>query len=95
MGEPAFEGIAKLDDYALQLILKDVDATTLVMALVGSSPELMACICRNMGNRAALIIREEIELLGSQPARDVENARREIVEIVLELAQSGLIETIE
>jgi flagellar motor switch protein FliG len=87
----AFDDIVKLEDRAIQRLLKEVDAKTLVMALTSSTEELMGRILRNMGSRAGMIIREEIGILGPQRVRDVESAQREIVETVLALAEGGFI----
>ncbi len=76
-----FEDLRKLDDIEIQSVLRDVDAPTLILALTNASDELTKRILANMGNRAAMLISEEIASLGSPPAGDVEKAQQTIVSI--------------
>ena len=81
MNSFVFEELRKLDDLEIQSVLRDVDAATLILALTTASEELVNRILANMGNRAAMLVREEVESLGSPPAGDVEKAQQTILRI--------------
>ena len=81
MNSFAFEDLRKLDDLEIQSVLRDVDAATLMLALTDASDELMNRILSNMGNRAAMLVREEVASLGSPPAGDVEKAQQTILSV--------------
>ncbi len=84
-----FEDIVKLPDHAVQLILKDVDSKTLALALKAASNELKEKIFRNMSERAAEMLRDELEYLGPVRVRDVENAQKMVLDVVRQLEEQG------
>ncbi|BAT71436.1 flagellar motor switch protein FliG [Thermosulfidibacter takaii ABI70S6] len=86
-----FEDIIKLDDFAIREILKRVDKKVLTVALKGASEELKEKFFRNMSQRAAETLKEEMEYLGPVKLKDVEAAQREIVELVRKLEDEGVI----
>lgn len=84
-----FEDIITLDDRAIQRVLQDVNAQDLALAMKGIGPEVNDAIVRNMSQRAAESLREEIELLGPARRSDVEAARRKVVAAVRLLEEAG------
>lgn len=86
-----FEDIVKLDDRALQLVLKEVDQADLPLALRGVSEEVRDKIMRNLSQRAQEILREEMELQPPQRRSVVEEAQARIVAVVRKLEESGAI----
>ncbi len=84
-----FEDILKLDDRAIQRLLKDIDTQILVRALKGSSKEVKNKIFKNMSERAALIIQEDMEAIGPLRLVDVEAAQQSIVNTIRSLEDSG------
>jgi flagellar motor switch protein FliG len=84
-----FEDIAKLDDKSIQLVLRQVDSKELAVALKGVRAEVRNAIGRNMSERAAANLNEEIELLGPVRLKTVEEAQGGIVRIVRALEESG------
>ncbi len=84
-----FEDILKLDDRAIQRLLKEVDTQLLVKALKGTSKEVKDKIFKNMSERASLIIQEDMEAIGPLRLTDVEAAQQEIVNIIRKLEDSG------
>ncbi|MFA0753991.1 MAG: hypothetical protein IMHGJWDQ_001774 [Candidatus Fervidibacter sp.] len=84
-----FEDLVKLDDRSLQRVLREVDMRELAIALKGASDELKDKIFRNMSQRAAQILREEMEYTGPVRLRDVTAAQRHIVDIVRKLEEAG------
>jgi flagellar motor switch protein FliG len=84
-----YEDILLLDDRSIQRVLKEVDSKILAVALKGSSNEVRQKFFNNMSERAANMIREEIELMGPTRVKVVEEAQREIVSIVRNLEEEG------
>jgi flagellar motor switch protein FliG len=84
-----FEDIIKLDDRAIQRILKEIDSNVLERALKGSSREVKDKIFKNMSERASLIIQEDMEALGPMRITEVEMAQQTIVKKIKELEDSG------
>lgn len=85
------EDLAKLEDKALQLLLRQVDTKELALALKGTSETVRERLLTNLSERAQENLREEMDLLGPQRLRDVEKARKEIVRTVRQLEQEGSI----
>lgn len=83
-----FDDLLKLDDRSIQRLLRDVDKQDLTLALKGAPEELRDLIFRNMSERARENLKEEIELLGPQLARNVYAAQQRIVEVVRRLEEA-------
>jgi flagellar motor switch protein FliG len=86
-----FEDIVKLDDRAIQLILKEVDQKDLAIALRGVPEPVRDRIFANMSERGAELLREEIEFQPPQRRRVIEEAQGRIVGIVRRLEDAGAI----
>jgi flagellar motor switch protein FliG len=86
-----FEDIARIDDKGVQVILKEVPRDQLVLALKTSSQELSDLLYRNMSQRAAAMIREDLETMGPVKLKDVEKAQQGIVDLVRRLESEGKI----
>ncbi len=86
-----FENIALVDQRGLQEVLKEVQGDTLSLALKGASEDLKAKFFNAMSERAAALIKENMEFLGPVRLSDVERAQQEIVEVVRRLADVGTI----
>lgn len=84
-----FEDITTLDDKAIQLILRQVDSKDLATALKGVKDEVKQKILKNLSERAAQNLLEEIELLGPVRLKTVEEAQGGIVRIIRALEESG------
>lgn len=82
-----FEDILLIDDRGIQRILRDVDRRDLVLALRGADERLRAKIFKNMSERAAKVVKEELELMGPVKLKDVEAAQQRIVEVVKRLEE--------
>ena len=59
-----FDNLLDVEDRAIQLILKEIDNDTLMVALKGAQEELRAKFLRNMSSRAAEMLREDLEAQG-------------------------------
>jgi flagellar motor switch protein FliG len=86
-----FEDIVKLDDRSIQMILKDVDAKDLGLALRGVNEETKERIFANMSERGAEMLREEMEFQPAQRRSVVEEAQGRIVAAIRRLEESGAI----
>jgi flagellar motor switch protein FliG len=88
-----FEDITKLMDKDVQTVLKNVESAQWAMALKGASEELKEKILGNMSNRAATLLREEMDYLGPVRLSEVESVQQQIVDIVRRLEDAGEITT--
>jgi flagellar motor switch protein FliG len=86
-----FEDVKKIDDRGVQTVLKDVPREQLVLALKTASPDLREVVFRNVSQRAAEMIKEDLEALGPTKLKDVEKAQQSIVDIVRRLEEDGKI----
>jgi len=84
-----FEDITTLDDKAVQLVLRQVDSKDLAVALKGVRAEVRTKIMRNLSERAAQNLAEEIDLLGAVRLKNVEEAQGGIVRVIRALEESG------
>lgn len=87
-----FEDIAKLNDIAVQRIIREIDQSVLVLALKGATDEMMNLILSNTSQRAAERIKEDLEFLGGVKISEVEAAQRKIVDVVRTLEEKGEIQ---
>ena len=86
-----FEDITMLDDRSIQQVLREVDAKELAVALKGTSPEVQEAIYRNMSERAAQNIKEDLEFMGPVRIKDVEEAQQRVVAVIRRLEEAGTI----
>jgi flagellar motor switch protein FliG len=84
-----FDDVIKLDDRAIQRILRDVSKNDLALALKGSPEHLKEKVFNNLSERARDNLREEIDILGPQLAKNVYGAQRKIVDICRSLEEQG------
>ena len=88
-GTGLFEDILKVNDKGIQAVLKEVDNSELGLALKTASEDLRNKIFKNMSERAAALIREDMEYMGPVKVSDVESAQQRIVDIVRRLEDAG------
>ncbi len=84
-----FEDLAKLDATSVQTLLRVVDKDKLAIALKGSSEKIKTLFFSNMSERAAKILKEEIEAKGPVRLKDVDEAQQGIVVQAKEMAAKG------
>lgn len=84
-----FENLLDLEDRGVQLLLKEVESESLTIALKGAPKELLEKFLKNMSNRAAEMLREDIEVRGPVRVSQVEAEQKSILLIVRRLADSG------
>ncbi|KAB2897377.1 MAG: flagellar motor switch protein FliG [Burkholderiaceae bacterium] len=86
-----FDDVMKLDDRAIQTVLKEVASETLIVALKAAAPELREKFLGNMSTRAAEALREDLESRGPMRLSEVEAQQKEILKTVRRLADEGQI----
>lgn len=84
-----FEDILLVNDKGIQSVLKEVENDVLALALKTASEELKQKIFKNMSERAAQLIAEDMQYMGPVRVSDVEQAQQKIVDIVRRLEDSG------
>ena len=86
-----FENLLDLDDRGIQTLLREVQSDSLVVALKGAPPELREKIFKNMSQRAAEMLREDLESRGPVRLSEVEAEQKEILKTARRLAEEGQI----
>ena len=86
-----FDDIAKLDNRAVQTILREVASETLVVALKGAQQEVRDKFLANMSSRAGEALREDLDSRGPMRLSEVEAQQREILKTARRLAEEGQI----
>jgi len=84
-----FEDIMLVNDKGIQSVLKEVDNDELSLALKTASDELKEKIFGNMSERAAQLIKEDMEYMGPVRLSDVESSQQKIVDVVRRLEDAG------
>ncbi|MBU6196957.1 MAG: flagellar motor switch protein FliG [Cyanobacteria bacterium REEB446] len=86
-----FEDIIKLDDKAMQALMKEIDMKGLPLALKGADDDIRDLFFKNMSEKAATLLKDELEMMGPVMAKDVSAAQTQIVEIIKALEEAGQI----
>ncbi len=84
-----FEDLTKLDPGGVQTLLRNVEKDKLALALKGASDTLRDLFFSNMSERAAKILREDMEAMGPVRLRDVDEAQMAMVNSAKDLAEAG------
>lgn len=84
-----FEDLSKLDPGGVQTLLRNVEKDKLALALKGASDSLRDLFFSNMSERAAKILKEDMEAMGPVRLRDVDEAQMSMVNTAKDLAESG------
>ena len=84
-----FEKLLLIEDRGIQLLLKEIESESLIIALKGSPQEMRDKFLKNMSTRAADMLREDIEMRGPVRVSQVEAEQKSILQIVRRLADSG------
>lgn len=84
-----FEDVVFVDDRGIQELLKIVDNQKLVTALKTAPDDVRNKLFKNMSNRAATLLKEDLEALGPTKISDVEKAQQDIVQQLKDLEAKG------
>ena len=86
-----FEDLLLIDDIGIREIMQRVDKKVLSLALKGTMEELQDRFFSNMSSRAVEMMKEEMDFMGQVKLKDVTAAQREIIEVLRELDEQGII----
>jgi flagellar motor switch protein FliG len=86
-----FDNVIDIDDKGIQVMLREVQSETLIVALKGATQELRDKIFKNMSSRAAEMMREDLETKGPVKLSEVEAQQKQILQIIRRLADEGQI----
>ena len=84
-----FEDLSRMDPAGVQTLLRAVDKDKLTIALKGASEELKDLFFSNMSERAAKLLREDMQSLGPMRLKDVEDAQTAMVTAAKDLSDRG------
>ena len=84
-----FEDLSKLDPGGVQTLLRAVEKEKLALAMKGASDTLREMFFSNMSERAAKIMREDMESMGPVRLKDVDGAQMSMVQAAKDLAAKG------
>jgi flagellar motor switch protein FliG len=86
-----FDNLLGLDDRSMQELLRQVPAEKLLLAMKGADDGLKEKIFKNMSQRAAEMLRDDLEAKGPVRVSEVEGAQKEILQTARKLAEAGTI----
>mgnify|MGYP001431453033 FL=1 len=86
-----FSDLIQVDDRSIQEILRAIPSERLLVALKGADEALRVKIFKNMSQRAAEMLKDDLEALGPVRLSEVEAAQKEILAIVRKMAEQGTI----
>ena len=84
-----FEDIIKLEDRAIQKILREVDTRDIALSLKGATEDLKEKIFSNMSERARAMLKDDMEYMGPVRAKDVQEVQTKIVRLIRTLEAAG------
>ena len=87
-----FENLIDLDDRGFQVLLREIQSDSLIVALKGAPPELREKVFKNMSQRAAEMLREDLDSRGPVRLSEVEAEQKEILKTARRLAEEGQIQ---
>ena len=83
---------AEIDDRGMQEVLRAVPGEKLLLAMKGADDELKAKIFKNMSQRAAEMLKDDLESRGPVRLSEVEAAQKEILAMVRKMAEAGTVQ---
>jgi flagellar motor switch protein FliG len=86
-----FEDLMRIDDRNFQMLLRSIDQKVLASSLKGADPKMLDKVMRNLSQRSAEMLREEIAARGPMRIAEIDTAKREIVATAQRLEREGTI----
>jgi len=87
----SFEDLLRVDDRGMQTLMRDVSKEDLAIALKMADDAIKEKFFRNMSERSAEFLRDDMEAMGPVRAKDVETAQRAVITVVMRLEEEGKI----
>ena len=86
-----FEDLMKIDDRGMQTLLKEITTEDVALALKGASEAIKEKIFKNMSERAAAMLKEDLEAMAPARVSDVERGQIKIAMVAKKLESEGKI----
>jgi flagellar motor switch protein FliG len=86
-----FDNLLELDDRSMQELLRQVASDKLLLAMKGCEESMKEKIFKNMSQRAAEMLKDDLESRGPVKVSEVEGAQKEILQVARKLAEAGTI----
>jgi flagellar motor switch protein FliG len=86
-----FDDLIKIDDRGIQELIKSISNDKWKIALKTASQSVVDLVFRNMSERAAQMLKEDMEAMSAVKLTDVEEGQFEIVQIARKLEEEGKI----
>ena len=83
-----FDDLVKLDDRAMQRVLRDVDQKDLLLAIRGAHAEVRDHVLKNLSKRAAQTMEEELAIMRPARLSNIEAAQQRVVNVIRKLEES-------
>jgi flagellar motor switch protein FliG len=87
-----FVDLSRLDAKSMRTLLREVPTERLTIALKGAPQDVIDAIFLGLSERAAALIRDDLEVLGKVRKAEVEGARQEVVQVALRLEADGVLD---
>ena len=84
-----FEDLLRIDPSGVQALLRQVEKDQLAMALKGGSDDIKDLFFKNMSERAAKMMQEDMEAMGPVRLKEVDEAQGNVVQTAKTLADAG------
>ncbi|MBV6423852.1 MAG: Flagellar motor switch protein FliG [Steroidobacteraceae bacterium] len=86
-----FDDLTSIDDRGMQELLRQIPGDRLLLALKACEPQLKDKVFRNMSQRAAEMLKDDMESKGPVRVSEVDAAQKEILAIAKRLSDAGTI----
>jgi flagellar motor switch protein FliG len=86
-----FDNLLEIDDRSMQELLRQVSSDKLLLAMKGCEDAMKEKIFKNMSQRAAEMLKDDLESKGPVRISEVEGAQKEILQTARKLAEAGTI----
>jgi flagellar motor switch protein FliG len=87
-----FNDLVEIDDRGMQEVLRAVPGEKLLLAMKGAEDDLKAKVFKNMSQRAAEMLKDDLESRGPVRLSEVEAAQKEILQQVRKMSEAGTIQ---
>jgi flagellar motor switch protein FliG len=87
-----FDNLLEIDDRSMQELLRQVASDKLLLAMKGAEDSMKEKIFKNMSQRAAEMLKDDLESKGPVKISEVEGAQKEILQTARKLAEAGTIQ---
>src|SRR3569832_2537057 len=87
-----FDNLLEIDDRSMQELLRQVASDKLLLAMKGAEDDMKEKIFKNMSQRAADMLKDDLESKGPVKISEVEGAQKEILQTARKLAEAGAIQ---